>query len=604
MATYGNGDNVPPAGRGDLPVLDLRTMKELCQPTWNGRGGPIAPIAIQAMNLTKLRNEITNFRQRPDESLFEAWERYKLSIDRCPNHNMLPVIQIDTFYNGLPLRHRDTINVAAGGTFMKRRPEECYDLIENMTAHHNDWDTFAQRTTVGQTQNVYAAGAFNQGDNSYQPQGNRNLLSYRSDNYLRPPGFNQNQNRSNPNQNYQNKNQENNHGNPQGNNQGRNQFFQGQNPPLVYQAPAYQALGYQALVQQAPISQPQVVPTNEFTNYMKANDAILKNMQTNMTSLLEDSRGTIEKFVTLISTLDISDSMHLHPNDCTAPTVVSIKLRGTKIYQVWSCAMLLDLEENKTGFIDGSCKRYNTYEHNQLMKLMQFLMGLDDSYMQIRSYILSKEVLPDVRSTYATISSEESHRVASGSIILKSSVILLILEKKKSGQNFKRKGVSNNNSVGSSSSSGFTDEQMATLISLNKYNKIGKSVQGNMAGANQHITYTDKESDNVLNISHLKIKVGHPNETKAFISKIGNLKLSNGLVLYDVLVLPKYPVTLISIHKLSKENKIIVAYDESRCYFLNQDFNLRNVLGIGNQCGGLYYYNNQEPVLNVLKDSL
>ncbi|GJW68341.1 reverse transcriptase domain-containing protein, partial [Tanacetum coccineum] len=180
--------------------------------------------------VTKLRNDITNFRQRPDESLFEAWERYKLSIDRCPNHNMLPVTQIDTFYNGLTLRHRDTINAAAGGTFMKRRPEECYDLIENMTAHHNDWDTSAQRNessssntssnpeiaslklqmeemnrnftkmlqtnqqvntvtpscetcgcphsyndcldTVGQNQNVYAVGAYNQGGNSYQPQGN------------------------------------------------------------------------------------------------------------------------------------------------------------------------------------------------------------------------------------------------------------------------------------------------------------------------------------------------------------------------------------------------------------------------------------------------
>ncbi|GJR53894.1 hypothetical protein Tco_1404415 [Tanacetum coccineum] len=58
---------------------------------------------------------------------------------------MLPVTQIDTFYNGLTLRHHDTINAVAGGTFMKRRPEECYDLIENMTAHHNDWDTSAQR---------------------------------------------------------------------------------------------------------------------------------------------------------------------------------------------------------------------------------------------------------------------------------------------------------------------------------------------------------------------------------------------------------------------------------------------------------------------------
>nr|GEZ43984.1 reverse transcriptase domain-containing protein [Tanacetum cinerariifolium] len=69
--------------------------------------------------VTKLKNEITNFRQRPDESLFKARERYKLSID-------------------------DVLTTTCG-TFMKRRPEECYDLIENMTAHHNDWDTFAQR---------------------------------------------------------------------------------------------------------------------------------------------------------------------------------------------------------------------------------------------------------------------------------------------------------------------------------------------------------------------------------------------------------------------------------------------------------------------------
>nr|GEY75133.1 reverse transcriptase domain-containing protein [Tanacetum cinerariifolium] len=144
--------------------------------------------------------------------------------------------------------------------------------------------------TVGQTQNVYATGAY-QGGNFYQPQGNRNLLSYRSDNYLGPPGFNQNQNQNNQNQNFQNqnRNQGNNHGIPQGNNQGRNQFFQGvsygQNPPPAYQARAYQALGYQASVHQPSIPQPQVVTTTEFTNYMKANDAILKNMPTNMTSL-------------------------------------------------------------------------------------------------------------------------------------------------------------------------------------------------------------------------------------------------------------------------------------------------------------------------------
>nr|GFA48347.1 reverse transcriptase domain-containing protein [Tanacetum cinerariifolium] len=97
--------------------------------------------------------------------------------------------------------------------------------------------------TVGQTQNVYAAGAY-QG-NSYQPQGNCNLLSYRSDNYLGPPRFNQNQNRNSQNQNFQNQNRNQGNFHPQGNNQGRNQFFKGasygQNPPPAYQAPGYQA---------------------------------------------------------------------------------------------------------------------------------------------------------------------------------------------------------------------------------------------------------------------------------------------------------------------------------------------------------------------------
>nr|GEX41974.1 reverse transcriptase domain-containing protein [Tanacetum cinerariifolium] len=382
-------------------------MEELCQPSLNGRGGPIALIAIQAMNfglkndmsqqvqnscqfhglsgddanmhLDKFlhvtqsikvngvidnslrlylfphslthhatawfdrlpRNSINTFEQMAKMFLKKYFPPSMLSIDRCPNHNMLPVTQIYIFYNGLTLRHRATINAAARGTFMKRRPEECYDLIENMTAHRNDWDTLAQQSessgsitsssdteivalkaemveinknlmrvlqvnqqgkavtpncetcggphsfsdcpaTVGNTQNVYVAGAY-QG-NSYQPQGNRNLLSYCSDNYLGPPGFNQNQNRNNQNQN---RNQGNHH--PQGNIQGRNQFFQGanqgQNQPLAYKAPAYQAPVYQAPIHQPQIPQTQVVTTNEFTNFMKANDVILKNMQTNMTSL-------------------------------------------------------------------------------------------------------------------------------------------------------------------------------------------------------------------------------------------------------------------------------------------------------------------------------
>ncbi|GJS20200.1 hypothetical protein Tco_0448832 [Tanacetum coccineum] len=141
--------------------------------------------------------------------------------------------------------------------------------------------------TVGQTQDVYAVGAYNQGGNTYQPQGNRNLLSYRSDNYL-GPGFNQNQNRSNQNQNqnqalaYQNRNQGNN---------------------------------------QASIPQPQVVTTNEFTTYIKANDAVLKNMQTNITTLTSstnDLKNMLGQFMKM-NTASTSSSGTLLSNTITNP---------------------------------------------------------------------------------------------------------------------------------------------------------------------------------------------------------------------------------------------------------------------------------------------
>nr|GEZ11512.1 reverse transcriptase domain-containing protein [Tanacetum cinerariifolium] len=44
-------------GNGDPPVSDLRIIKELCQPSLNGRGGPNAPISIQATNFG-LKNDM------------------------------------------------------------------------------------------------------------------------------------------------------------------------------------------------------------------------------------------------------------------------------------------------------------------------------------------------------------------------------------------------------------------------------------------------------------------------------------------------------------------------------------------------------------------
>ncbi|XP_071694794.1 uncharacterized protein [Rutidosis leptorrhynchoides] len=53
-------------------------------------------------------------------------------------------------------------------------------------------------------------------------------------------------------------------------------------------------------------------------------------------------------------------------------------------------------------------------KHNSVMKLMQFLMGLDEVYQPIRSNLLMTNPLPNVKTAFAVISREESHRNFSG----------------------------------------------------------------------------------------------------------------------------------------------------------------------------------------------
>ena len=77
----------------------------------------------------------------------------------------------------------------------------------------------------------------------------------------------------------------------------------------------------------------------------------------------DSDNESVNDSVTLIGKLDVSNPLHLHPNDSAVLTVISVKLRGTENYQVWANAMLLALEgKNKIGFIDGTCIRSNTDE--------------------------------------------------------------------------------------------------------------------------------------------------------------------------------------------------------------------------------------------------
>ncbi|GJX32689.1 hypothetical protein Tco_0242544 [Tanacetum coccineum] len=152
LLIYNGSTSVVETLTGQAP----RSKEELCQPSIDGRGGPIAPISIQATDFGLRHHMIQQvqntcqFHGLPGDDANRHIDNF-LEITQHMKQNgvsddslRLSLFPYSLTHHAIACR-RDTINAAAGGTFMQKTPEECYELIENMTAHHNHWDTSATR---------------------------------------------------------------------------------------------------------------------------------------------------------------------------------------------------------------------------------------------------------------------------------------------------------------------------------------------------------------------------------------------------------------------------------------------------------------------------
>nr|GEU55867.1 reverse transcriptase domain-containing protein [Tanacetum cinerariifolium] len=230
---------------------------------------------------------------------------------------------LDRFLLGMILfqnssTNQDTLNSAASGNFLEKMPRECLAIIESKSKvrHSRNKPVVAKvgtnTSTSGISPNVAelkdtvkallpdkksqnqspapvkaveescvtCGGAHSYRNTSYRPL----MMS----NQIRPPGFPpvpNNQNVQRNNQKYFIPNQ------TQGNNFNQGPVYQ----PPVFQPPAYQAPAYQA-----PTPQTQGVSKEDFSAYVKANDAMMINMQNqgqNMQNQLTNLTDLIIEFV-------------------------------------------------------------------------------------------------------------------------------------------------------------------------------------------------------------------------------------------------------------------------------------------------------------------
>ncbi|GJT94279.1 reverse transcriptase domain-containing protein [Tanacetum coccineum] len=287
---------------------------------------------------THLKNEISRFTQKFEETFSEAWERFKEMLRACPHHGFTELTQVDTFYNGLNENDQDSLNAAAGGNLLSKTTREALNIIENKSKvrySRNKSNVSRMNTTsresVSKTDEridkladqistlveivskkvvtpapvkaveeicVTCSGPHawyncpNTDNNqasvcaatgSYNQVNPQNRVS----NQMAPPGFapvqNNGQNRFN-----QNQGQGNNFN--RGNNFHGNQGFQAQNN----HAPKFQNQGFQNQPFQVPNNHVQQEFSNEFSSYKRTNDQMMRNMQNQINSLKGDFKNEIQ----------------------------------------------------------------------------------------------------------------------------------------------------------------------------------------------------------------------------------------------------------------------------------------------------------------------
>ncbi|GJX63129.1 reverse transcriptase domain-containing protein [Tanacetum coccineum] len=175
---------------------------------------------------TNLRNEITRFQQRFDESFYEAWDRFNDLLRACPHQGFSELHQLDTFYNALNINDQDSLNSAA--------------VVAKVSTNSS---TQAVSSDVAELKDIVRALLLDKKNQASAPAP--------APAPVKASNFNQNR----------------------GGNFNQSNFSQNQlHRPQVNQSPAYQA----------PVPQTHSVTKNDFDNYVKANDAIMRNMQNNL----------------------------------------------------------------------------------------------------------------------------------------------------------------------------------------------------------------------------------------------------------------------------------------------------------------------------------
>ncbi|XP_070014782.1 uncharacterized protein [Nicotiana sylvestris] len=267
------------------------------------------------------------------------------------------------------------------------------------------------------------------------------------------------------------------------------------------------------------------------------------------------------------------------------------------------------------------------------LRLLQFLVNLNESYSHVRSQVLLKIPVLTVNQAYALVIQEESQRTLGVGESNNDALTMLAGKNQTLNQGFKAIGLicefcgykghlkenyykiigylpdfkskkkvpiqgvktydnadttekGNASSPQSTQGTFFTEDQYKQLLNLLNKQNTG-DCQSLMAGASHHITFHKEIMHDVKDCNaHNNIGVQVPTGNKCQITHTGNVSILDNQVLKDVLHVLDFKFNLLSVPKLTKELCCIAMFFPD--FYIPEGLYNGKVMGIGKESCGLY----------------
>nr|GEX37093.1 reverse transcriptase domain-containing protein [Tanacetum cinerariifolium] len=265
----------------DFTMADQRTMAQLLQAPIEGYEDAIVVPTITADNFELKHGPLTLVQNKQffghDKEDPHAHVCYFNKITSTFKFLSVPNTSIKLMLFPFSLKDQDSLNSAAGGNFLDKMPRECLGIIESKSKvlYSRNKPVVSKVSTTASTSGVSP-------DVTELKDMVRALLLDKKRNFPATDG-----------NNYCDNIQE-------FVSQASAVNFNQRNTGPVYQPPVFQPPAYQAPAYQASAPQIQGVSKEDFSAYVKANDAVMRNMQTqgqNMQNQLTNLTDLIIKFV-------------------------------------------------------------------------------------------------------------------------------------------------------------------------------------------------------------------------------------------------------------------------------------------------------------------